>query len=265
MTAGSHSLVVDGTRLEYRWIGEAPDAAITLVFLHHGLGSVSTWKNFPDRVVAENRIGGLVYSRAGYGRSDPIELPRPLTFMEDEARDVVGKVLDATGVQKAILIGHSDGASIAAVYAGGSGDLRVRGLVLMAPHFFTEEVTRAKGREITHDFEEGDLRERLARHHEHVDIAFQGWADAWQDPGFKDWDITEYLDYIRVPILAIQGEDDGHGTLAHIDALDEIMAPVEKLVLPDCGHSPYLEQPEATLEAITDFVNRLVEVHDESV
>ncbi len=252
-------------RLESRRLGARPDEATTLVFLHHGLGSVSTWKNFPDRLASDTGLGGLVYSRAGYGRSDPVELPRPLTFMEDEAREVVGRVLDSAGVRKAILVGHSDGASIAALYAAGSGDLRVRGLVLMAPHFFNEDVLVRKATEVRQDYVEGDLRERLARHHDHVDVAFWGWNDVWLDPAFRTWDITEYLDYLRIPVLAIQGRQDPYGTLAQLDALDELMCPVEKLVLDDCGHAPYLDQPAATAGAIVDFVDRLVRVHGEGV
>lgn len=250
-------LDIGGTRLEYRLLGRSPDETLTLVFLHHGLGSVSTWKDFPDRLVAETRLGGLIYSRAGYGRSDPVEVPRPLTFMDDEARLALSRVLDEAGVRRAVLIGHSDGGTISALYAANSGDRRVLGLVLMAPHFFNEDVCVATAAAIKEEYAAGDLRERLARHHDHVDIAFRGWNDAWLDPGFRDWDITDQLHRIPVPILAIQGEDDQYGTLAQLDALDAVSSPVERLVLADCGHSPQVDQPDATAAAIVEFVNRL--------
>ena len=251
-------LDVGGKRLEYRSAGPMSDRTPTLLFLHHGLGSVSTWRHFPDRVGEATGLGILVFSRAGYGRSDPVDLPRPLSYMEDEASQVLGAVLDAAGVHKTVLVGHSDGASIAALYAGGTGDLRVRGLVLMSPHFFNEPICAETGAAVLAEYETGDLRMRLARHHDNVDTAFRGWIDTWLDPGFRHWDFTEYLDYIRVPILAIQGEDDRYGTLAQLDALDEVMCPVDKLVLPNCGHDPYLDQPEAVLAAISGFVERLV-------
>jgi pimeloyl-ACP methyl ester carboxylesterase len=263
----SDVLIIEDTRLEYRWIGRPPDEATTLVFLHHGLGCVGTWRDFPDRLVELTGLGGLVYSRAGYGRSDTVDVPRPLTYMEDEARDVLSQVLDQSGIRKAILVGHSDGASIAAIYTGGSGDLRVRGLVLMAPHFFNEPICVETAAEVRQDFEEGDLRARLERHHGHnVDCAFWGWNRVWLDPGFRDWNIEDYLDYIRVPILAIQGADDRYGTLRQLQALEEgTMCPVETIVLPDCGHSPFVDRPETTLALVADFVDRLVTVHGETV
>ena len=172
-------------RLEYRMIGPRPHAAPTIVLLHEGLGSVAIWGDFPDQLAAATGAGVFAYSRAGYGRSSPSTLPRPVSFMHDEAREVLPRVLDAIGFRRGSLVGHSDGASIATIYAGSVQDHRVRGLVLMAPHFFTEdmgvaEIARAKGA-----FEQGDLRSKLARLHADVDNAFRGWCDAWLDPDFR--------------------------------------------------------------------------------
>src|SRR3977135_2353425 len=160
-------------RLEYRTIGPRPDAAPPIVMLHEGLGCVGLWGDFPDQLAAATGAGVFVYSRAGYGRSSPVELPRPLTFMQDEARDVLPRLLAAIGFRRGLLLGHSDGASIAAIYAGSVQDHRVRGLILMAPHFMVEDVGLAAIRDAKTAYESGDLKTRLARWHANVDVAFQ--------------------------------------------------------------------------------------------
>ena len=160
----------------------------------------------------------FVYSRAGYGQSSPVTLPRPLTFMHDEARDVLPRLLDAIGFRRGLLLGHSDGASIAAIYAGSVQDHRVRGLMLIAPHFFTEDMGIAEIARAKEAYAHADLRAKLARWHADVDNAFRGWSDAWLDPEFRKWDITDELAYIRVPILIVQGEDDQYGTVEQIEA-----------------------------------------------
>jgi pimeloyl-ACP methyl ester carboxylesterase len=232
--------------------------------LHEGLGCVGLWGDFPDKLQAATGAGVFVYSRAGYGQSSPVKLPRPLTFMHEEARDVLPKLLDAIGFQRGIFVGHSDGASIAAIYAGSVQDHRVRGLVLIAPHFFTEdsgiaEIARAKT-----VYETGDLRAKLARWHADADNAFRGWNDAWLDPDFRKWDITEPLAYIRVPILIVQGADDQYGTVKQIEAAqEECYCPVDVALLPGARHAPHREAPEATLKAIADFIDRLLRDHHE--
>jgi pimeloyl-ACP methyl ester carboxylesterase len=195
-------------RLEYRMVGPRPDTTPTLVLLHEGLGCVALWGDFPERLAAATGVGVFAFSRAGYGGSSPVSLPRPLSFMHDEARDVLPPLLAAIGFRRGILIGHSDGASIAAIYAGSVQDHHVRGLVLMAPHFFTEDATVNAVREAREAYVHGDLRARLARWHTHVDCAFRGWSETWIDPGARSWNITEELAYIRVPILIIQGAGD---------------------------------------------------------
>jgi pimeloyl-ACP methyl ester carboxylesterase len=251
-------------RLEYRMIGPRPDAAPTIVMLHEGLGSVAIWGNFPERLAAATGAGVFVYSRAGYGNSSPGKLPRTVSFMHEEATDVLPRVLAAIGFQRGILFGHSDGASIAAIYAGSVQDHRVRGLVLVAPHFFTEEMGLAKIRRAREAFAAGPLREKLKRWHADVDCAFRSWSEPWLDPQFRKWDITEALGYIRVPMLIVQGEKDQYGTLKQVEtAQEECFCPVEAAMLPGIRHDPCREAPELTLNVVSDFINRLLRDHHE--
>ncbi len=246
-----------GAALEARCWGPPPDEAPTLVLLHEGLGSAGLWRDFPAGLAEATGWGVLAWSRAGYGASDSCLLPRPLDYMEREATEVLPRVLDATDFRRGVLVGHSDGASIAALYAGTVEDFRVRGLVLMAPHFFVEEVSLRSIAAAREAYDAGGLRERLARHHRNPDAAFRGWNDAWLDQGFGDWNITAALDYIRVPVLAMQGEDDEYGTPAQLEALDRVPAPVESHLLPGCRHAPHLDRPDETLRLIGDFLARL--------
>jgi pimeloyl-ACP methyl ester carboxylesterase len=251
-------LHVGGVRLEARWIGPPPDAAPTLVFLHEGLGSASLWRDFPDRLAAATGCGALVYSRAGYGRSDPAALPRPVRFMHDEAVVLAG-VLEQAAVRELILIGHSDGASISIIYAGGGAGSpvpRLLGLVLEAPHVFTEPHGLESIARIGEAYRTTDLRERLARHHgANVDVAFRGWNEVWLDPAFRAWNLEEYLPAICVPALVLQGEADEYGTWRQVEAIErQSGGPVEALALPGCGHSPHREQPEPVLAAMARFI-----------
>jgi pimeloyl-ACP methyl ester carboxylesterase len=260
----SGHLAIGGASLEYRMIGPRPDAAPTIVMLHEGLGSVSTWSEFPQKVAEHTGAGVFVYSRAGYGRSSTITLPRPLDYMQREGTEVLPALLDAIGFTRGILFGHSDGASIAAYYAGSHQDHRVRGLVLMAPHFFVEPEGLAEIRNARTAYQSTDLRTRLARHHADVDAAFHGWNEAWLDPQFETaFDITDALAYIRVPVLILQGADDRYGTLAQIRvAQEECYCPVDALVMPGTGHAPHREKPDETLAAIAAFTDRILRVHE---
>ena len=250
-------------RLEYRFIGPRPDEAPTLVLLHEALGCVGLWNDFPASLAAATGIGVFVYSRAGYGQSSPATLPRPLSYMHDEACETLPRVLDAIGFKRGLLVGHSDGASIATIYVGSHQDHRVGGLVLIAPHFFTEDPGIAAIAETKEAYETGDLRARLSRWHADVDNAFQGWCGAWLDPEFRKWDITEYLAYIRVPVLIVQGEDDQYGTAKQIDvAREECYCPVEVTLLPGARHSPHRETPDATLATILEFVERALRANE---
>jgi pimeloyl-ACP methyl ester carboxylesterase len=252
-------LDIAAQRLEYRFVGPRPDITPTLVLLHEGLGCVGLWDDFPDRLSAATGLGVFAYSRAGYGKSSPVPLPRPLSYMHDEARETLPCLLDAIGFRRGLLVGHSDGASIAAIYAGSHQDHRIGGLVLIAPHFFTEDSGIASIAEAKVAYESGDLRARLARWHADVDNAFRGWNGAWLDPDFRKWDISEFLAYIRVPVLVVQGEDDQYGTVKQVETVrQECYCPVEVALLPAARHSPQREAPEATLKSISDFVRRVV-------
>lgn len=249
---------LDGRRIDDAWFGPGPDAAPTLALLHEGLGSVRLWRDLPARLTEATGCGVFAYSRFGYGRSDPVTLPRPLDYMHQEAA-LLPRVLDAAGVRRCILVGHSDGASIAAIHAGGSQDFRVRGLVLIAPHFFVEDVSIASIAAIRAEYESGDLRARLARHHADPDVAFRGWNGAWLDPAFREtFDLESHVAHIRVPILLIQGEDDPYGTTAQIDLCTRAAyCPVDVLLLPGVRHAPHLEAPDAVIAAVAEFTNRL--------
>jgi len=247
-------IVADGKRLEAVAYGPPPEKAPTIVMLHEGLGCVELWRDFPAKLAAATGWGAFAYSRAGYGRSDPVDLPRPLDYMEREARFSLPAVLEAIRFQRGILLGHSDGASIAAIYAGERFDGRVKGLVLIAPHVFTEEPGLASIAEARRAYETGELRAKLAKYHADVDSAFCGWNGAWLDPGFKAWNIEDAIGRWRVPALLIQGADDQYGTLKQIRAIEaRSPAPVASLMLDPCRHSPQTDQPQATLDAIVRF------------
>jgi pimeloyl-ACP methyl ester carboxylesterase len=198
-------LSIGASELEYRMIGPTPDQAPTIVMLHEGLGSAALWGDFPDKLQAMTGAGVLVYSRSGYGASSPAKLPRPLDYMHVEALDMLPKLLEQIGFRRGVLLGHSDGASIAAIYAGGVQDHRVRAVALIAPHFIVEDVSVASIAAIKTAYETTDLKSKLARWHKDVDNAFYGWNGAWLDPKFRRWDISEYLAYIRVPVAIVQG------------------------------------------------------------
>lgn len=263
---GSGFASFDGMELEYVCHGPAPDQAMTIVMLHEGLGCVAMWRDLPEKIAAATGCGVLVYSRAGYGASSPVTLPRPIDYMTREAVDVLPKLLDGFGVRSCVLFGHSDGASIAAIYGGSVEDFRVRGLVLMAPHFFAEPFGLAAIEKARDAYNEGDLRAGLAKYHKDVDNAFRGWNDAWLNPTFYKWNIAEVIDYLRVPTLAIQGVDDEYGTMAQIDEIENrAYSPVDRLDLEDCGHSPHRDQPEKVMDAVTEFMVRLQRIEDEVV
>lgn len=258
-------VMIEGKQLELVWHGPPPQEAPTLVFLHEGLGCVAMWRDVPSRLAADTGCGALVYSRQGYGGSEAVTLPRPLDYMQQEGLTTLPALLAATKVQRAILIGHSDGASIAIVHAGAAGRHRseadrVRGLILLAPHLFCEEVSIASIERAKKEYLHGELRERLRRYHaDNVDCAFWGWNGAWLDPRFRSFNIEEFLPTIRVPVLAIQGEADPYGTLRQLDSLAHgVAGPVEQLILPGCGHAPHKERPEQTRTKMAAFIGQVL-------
>jgi len=250
-------------RLEYRMVGPRPGEAPTLVLLHEGLGSAGMWGDFPEKLAAATGTGVFAYSRVGYGHSTPATLPRSLDFMHVEAREILPRLLDAIGFREGLLVGHSDGGSVAAIYGGSVQDHRVHGLVLMAPHFIVEDVTINSIREIRHAFDTTDVRQRFQRWHADADATVRGWTDVWMKNDFNSWDISDRLAYIRVPVLIIQGEHDHYGTERQIEiAREECYCPVEALLIPGIQHIPHREAPEATLAAIAAFCQRLLREHE---
>jgi pimeloyl-ACP methyl ester carboxylesterase len=242
-------------RLELSWVGVPASRSPVVVFLHEGLGSVAQWKDFPEQFCRANGLRGLVFSRYGYGRSTP----RPPDerwapdFMHRQAREVMPALFAQLGLVRPWLFGHSDGASIALLHAAHHGD-QLSGIVVMAPHIMVEEVGLASIRLARDAYLRGGLRERLARYHADVDSAFWGWNDAWLAPAFGTWDIRPEVARIRVPLLAIQGEDDEYGTLEQIRGIARLAPHTRLLELPACGHSPHRDQPARVIAEAGRFV-----------
>jgi|SRR6185503_8919265 len=239
--------------IAYEWVGEERGKA-PLVFLHEGLGSIRQWRDFPAGVAAATGRRALVYDRYGYGQSDVLrEKKRDVRFMHDEGLLALPRLLKETGVENPILVGHSDGASIALIHAA---EHQVRGVVAMAPHVFIEPECLSSIVRISEEFEKGDLAAKLGRYHRDASKTFYGWADVWLDPEFKGWDIRDdYLPKIRCPVLGIQGFDDEYGTMAQLDELRKRTG-AELLKLEKCGHAPFRDQPDQVLEAIARFVEK---------
>lgn len=247
------SRLIDVQRMESQRIAGHGCNAPELVFLHEGLGSVSHWRKFPAEVAHATNCSVTVYSRYRSGNSDVLTEPRAVTYMHDEGLRVLPDLLSRLQIRDPILIGHSDGASIALIYAGAYN--HVRGLILLAPHVFVEELSVASIAEAKEKFETTDLGEKLARHHRDAARTFWGWNDIWLHPDFRQWNIEEYLPRIKCPTLVIQGLDDQYGTMAQVEAIRrQSRGPVEVLALPDCRHSVHRDQHDAVLEAITNFV-----------
>jgi pimeloyl-ACP methyl ester carboxylesterase len=226
--------------------------------LHEGLGSVSHWKDFPDFVAAETGSAVFLYSRYGHGRSTPLEEPREVSYMHYEAEVVLPALLEQAGIRKPVLLGQSDGASIAILYAA-KFPASPAGLVLEAPHVFVEDLTVESIVHAKAAYETTDLRTRLARHHQDPDRTFWGWNNIWLDPQFRSWNIESSLDSVRCSVLVIQGEDDEYGTPKQIEAIRSRIRAVKVAVLPECKHAPHRDQPETTLRHIVEFVDSLSE------
>ena len=259
LVGGSGFLTADNKQLEYRIFGNFSGAKPFIVLMHEGLGCLSLWRDFPQRVVEATGLPVLAYSRAGYGHSQAADLPRPLDYMTREATVVLPDILKVLGGREFILLGHSDGATISAEYAGRIDDDRLKGVVLMAPHFFTEPIGLSAIADARRQFADGDMKARMAKYHRDAEATFAGWNDAWLHPEFRNWNVSHVLDGIRVPVLAIQGVEDQYGTLAQIETVKRrCPASVSVAILEDCRHSPHFDQPTATLEAITEFAGLVV-------
>jgi pimeloyl-ACP methyl ester carboxylesterase len=235
--------------LERKWMGPPRDGGPELVLLHEGLGSVAQWRDVPDKLGRP----ALVYSRQGYGQSPPVGVPRPLTYMHDEAARLPA-LLELEHVREPILVGHSDGASIA-IIAAGSHVVSPRGLVLIAPHVFVEAISVASIAKARDAYPE--LRPRLARYHADVDGAFWGWNRAWLDPEFRSWNIEQFLPGITAPTLVVQGDADEYGTMAQVAAIVRAVPTAEALIVPGAGHSPFRES--SVVDAIARKIGRMVD------
>jgi pimeloyl-ACP methyl ester carboxylesterase len=249
-------VTVAARRIEYERIEIAREPRPTLVFLHEGLGSVAMWRDFPGRMAHATNCNAIVYSRYGYGQSDPLTEPRTVRYMHDEALIALPELLDRLPVEQPILIGHSDGGSIALIHAGA----RVRpvtAVVTMAAHVLVEDISIASIAAARTAYETTDLRAKLARYHADVESAFRGWNRIWLAPEFRDWNIEEFLPRIACPVLALQGEDDEYGTMEQMRRIGALVPDAELLRLEDCRHSAHKDQPEAVIDAITRFVDRV--------
>jgi pimeloyl-ACP methyl ester carboxylesterase len=245
-------VLVDGKRLETLLFSPAANAPV-VVMLHEGLGSIAMWKDFPEQLARATGFGVLVYSRYGHGKSDRLAEKRSVHFMHHEAKVVLPEVLRQFEIERPFLLGHSDGGSIALIYAG-TWPGRVRGLVLEAPHVFVEDLGIRSITAIREGYKSSDLRQRLARYHDHADETFRAWNGIWLDPQFRNWNIEEYLARISCPTFVIQGENDEYGTLAQVDVIQRHVPATQSLILPRCGHSPHRDQPNLTLDAICKFI-----------
>ena len=251
---------VDGRRVEYLRLpsihprGNAP----AMVFLHEGLGSLSMWRDFPQQVADACGCEAIVYSRHGYGRSDPLTEKRAPGFMHHEARVCLPEFLDQLAVERPILLGHSDGASIALIHAG-TVPRPLTATVVMAPHVLVEDISIASIQKAREAYLSTDLKIRLGKYHDDPDSAFWGWNDIWLDPAFRDWNIEDCLPGIACPVLAIQGEDDEYGTMDQIARIARQCRDVEWVKLADCRHSPHKDQPRQVIATVAEFVARILD------
>jgi pimeloyl-ACP methyl ester carboxylesterase len=248
-------MIVDGRRLEILTIPGNP-ARDPIVLLHEGLGSVAMWRDFPARLAERTTRTVVAYSRYGYGTSDAFTEPREPDYMHHEAQVVLPALLDALGLKTPVLFGHSDGGSIALIFAG-THPQGVRALVLEAPHVFVEDLTVASIAQAKAAFATTDLPERLGRYHADARATFRGWNDIWLDPRFRNWNISAFLAGIRVPVLVLQGVDDEYGTVAQLDAIAAGIPASDIQLLERCGHSPHRSQPESVLERTAAFLEAL--------
>ena len=249
-------VTVASQRLEYRRIGIARRGRPTLVFLHEGLGSVAMWRRFPARVAVATRCSAIVYSRRGYGRSEPLAEARTVRYMHDEAEHVLPEFLDRLEVERPILVGHSDGGSIALIYAA-TAPRPPLGVVTLAAHVLVEELSVASIAEAKEKYLTTDTRKKLARHHVDADSVFWSWNRIWLTPEFRQWNIEEYLSRISCPVLAIQGEDDEYGTIEQMRRIGAQVADVELVMLPESRHSAHKDRPDAVIDAVARFVERV--------
>jgi pimeloyl-ACP methyl ester carboxylesterase len=243
---------VAGRTLEYRWVG-SPSSRAPLVFLHEGLGSIELWREFPETLCGTVHRRGLVYSRYGNGWSEALGEARQPDYMHEEAQVVLPELVATLVGNTPIIVGHSDGASIALIYAGVGH--AVEGLVLIAPHVFVEDRSIAGIGAALEEFTHADLAERMGKYHRDPEATFRGWNDIWLHPSFRQWNITDFLPTISCPILLIQGKNDEYGTTAQLDSIEsQVRGPTSRILFEDTGHSPHLAEPVRVVEAVRRFL-----------
>jgi pimeloyl-ACP methyl ester carboxylesterase len=252
------SIDISGALLEYAWVGPDDAQDATIVFLHEGLGSLGQWRDFPEALCTRIGCRGVVYSRKGHGKSSPLSGPLTARFMHDEALVLLPQLLDRIGITKPILFGHSDGGSIALIYAG-AGYADVAGLILEAPHVFVEDLTIRGIRSACQRYESGDLKTRLGRHHDAAEALFTAWTDIWLSPDFRGWNIEQYAESIDTPVLLIQGCDDEYGTEAQLEAITaKVRGHCRSVLLPQCGHFAHADQRDAVARVAAEFVEAVI-------
>ncbi|HVO66987.1 MAG TPA: alpha/beta hydrolase [Syntrophales bacterium] len=254
--AASHRLFAQFIQPDSEYTKKTPS---TLVFLHEGLGGIDQWRDFPACLSSITGLPALIYERWGYGSSDTLDTPRTSRYLHDEALISLPEVLEHVHISDAVLIGHSDGGSIALIFSAIHGD-KVRGVITEAAHVFVEDVTITGIRQAVELYETTDLKNRLRKFHkDNTDSMFRAWADTWLAPWFRDWNIEEYLSRISCPLLVIQGEDDEYGTRAQVESIvSQVAGPVEGLILPNCGHVPHNQARERVLKEMARFIGSLV-------
>lgn len=257
LNARMPSIIVQDHELEYVSMPPRNPERPTLVFLHEGLGSIGQWRDFPQRLAHTTDCGALAYARYGYGNSSVLAEARGVDYMHREAQSVLPQLLGKLGIRNPILVGHSDGGSIALIYAG-SGH-QARALIILAPHVFVEGISIRAIEEAKQAFLTSDLPQRFARYHRDAQKTFWGWNDIWLAPEFRSWNIEALLPNITCPVLAIQGEQDEYGTMAQLDAIARaVSGPCDQLKLPQCGHRVHRDQEETALAAMVKFIDRVV-------
>jgi len=247
--------------LEYAWIGTDHPQDATIVFLHEGLGSLDQWHDFPEALCTRIGCRGVVYSRKGHGKSSPLSAPLTTRFMHDEALVILPRLLDKLAITKPILFGHSDGGSIALIYAGAQ-HANVAGLILEAPHLFVEDLTIKGIRSVRERYDSSDLKIRLARHHDAAETLFTAWTDIWLSPTFRGWNIEHYAETVEAPVLLLQGCEDEYGTKAQLDTIKaKVRGQCRSILLPQCGHFPHRDQPGAVTRVATEFIKSMPGTH----
>lgn len=252
-------LEIDSKKIEYQFFGELSNNIPVLILLHEGLGSVAMWRKIPELIHLKTKLNVLVYSRFGYGQSSTIKLPRPTNYMSIEAEEYLPEIIKILSIKNYFLIGHSDGGTIASIGSNSKNIEQLLGTILIAPHFFVEQESIEAIEDISYQYKYKNLKSKLERFHNDVDNAFWGWSNVWLSPDFKNWNILKYLPQIKTPILALQGTNDPYGTINQINILEQkVRGPFDKVVIKDCGHNPFIEYKDKTIEHINAFIKKIV-------